>query len=164
MSARTLTWKGHVTFSFFLDFLFLEAIIWTSFASDFSWAVSEKCLGTSAILHYFAEPATTKYKPAAVLQLSSTLVTKLSSTLTNSHQLSLKFEPVQSRWELMRVYESWRSNASESCNSGQISSFFDQALPSCVRSFHWVKHETSIFLKVLTSWNNTCSNAKLHLC
>ena len=53
----------------------------------------------SAILHYFAEPATTKCKPVAVLQLSSTLMT--GQMRTNSHQLSSKFEPVQ-----MRVDES----------------------------------------------------------
>ena len=53
------------------------------------------------ILHYFAEPATTKCKPVAVLQLSSTLMT--GQTRTNFHQLSSKFEPVQSRLEWMRV-------------------------------------------------------------
>ena len=46
-------------------------------------------------LHYHAEPATTKCKPVAVLQLSSTLMTGQSRT--NSHRLSSKFEPVQSR-------------------------------------------------------------------
>ena len=64
----------------------------------------------------------------ALLQFSSTLIT--SQTRTNSYQHSWKFEPVQSWWEsreLMRVDESWRSNASESCNSHQLSSLFDRA-------------------------------------
>ena len=53
------------------------------------------CHDTVAILQYFAEPATTKNKPVVVLQLSLTLMT--GQTRTNSHQLSSKFEPVQSR-------------------------------------------------------------------
>ena len=54
--------------------------------------LKKACKFFNYILRYFAEPATTKCKPVAVLQLSSTLMT--GQTRTNSHQLSSKFEPV----------------------------------------------------------------------
>lgn len=61
----------------------------------------------------------------------------------NSHQLSSQVEPTQSWWECMRAtsnpawgkgwHESWRANASEICNSDQLSSSFDRCLKYVVR-------------------------------
>ncbi len=109
-------------------------MIWTLFASDFSWAGSQKCQETSAILHYFAEPATTKCKPVAVLQLSSTLMT--GQTRTNSHQLSSKFEPVG--WELMRVDHELRMLTSHSNKACKF--FFNRTFLKPVNiKFCWLR-------------------------
>ncbi len=56
-------------------------------------------------------------------QLSSTLMT--GKTRTNSHQLLSKFQPVQSRWELMRVGGQTLARVATLTNSHQLSSSYD---------------------------------------
>ena len=60
-----------------------------------------KCFNCKFCTIHIADPSTTKCKPVAVLQFSSTLMT--GQTRTNSHQLLSKVEAVQSQWECMRV-------------------------------------------------------------
>ena len=88
---------------------------------------------TRKTLRSFVEPfcwaCCYKVETASRLKLvnnsHATLMT--GQTSKNSRWLASKFETAQSWCELPRVDASWRSNASETCNSHQLASSFDRS-------------------------------------
>ena len=62
----------------------------------------------------------------------------------NSRWLASEFETAQSWCELTGVDASWRSNASETCNSHQLASSFDRGLtnnlPMRTCTMHWAQN------------------------